>query len=230
MLGVLITFLGEIGISQWSSPRLGKGKSMCLRWFRSLCWTDERHSRCNRKMERSSGRTQIVFVLPRCSWYRWRSNWLRVHQFPRIFIIVNSWKIQEDLETRRIQPEEFTDRIIFMPMFNDIVWNTNDENCASNAEKVKNYATRFFLSRTLDILGSRLGRKVVWKFKPRSKRAMDLHSRQKWNSNSKRLVILCSKVSVPWVVESKSRRMVKPPFTSTEIQQTQNSCSKQFIP
>ena len=95
MLGVLITFLGEIGISQWSSPRLGKGKSMCLRWFRSLCWTDERHSRCNRKMDRSSGRTQVVFVLPRCSWYRWRSNWLRVHKFPRIFIIVNSSRNRE---------------------------------------------------------------------------------------------------------------------------------------
>ena len=28
-----------------------------------------------------------------------------------------------------------------MSMFN--VWNTNDENCVSNAEKVKNYAKRF---------------------------------------------------------------------------------------
>ena len=30
-----------------------------------------------------------------------------------------------------------------MSMFNDIVWNANDENCVSNAEKVKNYAKRF---------------------------------------------------------------------------------------
>ena len=44
-------------------------------------------------------------------------------------------EIQQELEKRKIQPEEFTDRIIFMSMFNDIVWNTNDENCVSNAEK-----------------------------------------------------------------------------------------------
>ena len=30
-----------------------------------MCWTDERHSRSDRKMERSSGRTQVVSVLPR---------------------------------------------------------------------------------------------------------------------------------------------------------------------
>ena len=28
-------------------------------------------------------------------------------------------------------------------MFNDIEWKTNDENCISNAEKVKNYAMKF---------------------------------------------------------------------------------------
>ena len=28
-------------------------------------------------------------------------------------------------------------------MFNDIEWRKNDENCISNAEKVKNYAKRF---------------------------------------------------------------------------------------
>ena len=52
-------------------------------------------------------------------------------------------EIQQDLERRNIQPEEFKDRIIFMSMFNDIEWRTNDENCVSNAEKVNNYAMRF---------------------------------------------------------------------------------------
>ena len=33
---------------------------MCLRRCRSKCWTDEQHSRSDRKMERSSGRTQVV--------------------------------------------------------------------------------------------------------------------------------------------------------------------------
>ena len=51
-------------------------------------------------------------------------------------------EIQRDLEKRKIQPEEFKDRLIFMSMLNDIEWETNNENCISNAEKVKNYAMR----------------------------------------------------------------------------------------
>ena len=45
----------------------------------------------------------------------------------------------------------------------------------------------------------------------------------KWYSDSKKLVILCSKVSVPWVVESWGRRKVRVPLTSMEIRWTQNS-------
>ena len=40
-----------------------------------------------------------------------------------------------------------------MSMFNDIAWTKNDENCISNAEKVKNYEMKF-LARTWDISGS----------------------------------------------------------------------------
>ena len=93
-----------------------------------MCWTDERHSRSSGKMKRSSGRTQVVFVLPRCSG----------------ILVYSSQENQQDLEKLKIQPEEFTDWIIFMSMFNDTEWkNTNDENYVSNAEKVKNYAMRF---------------------------------------------------------------------------------------
>ena len=87
--------------------------------------------------------TQVVFVLPRCSWYRWRNNWIRVAKFPGFSSLSILEENQDDLETRRTQPEEFTDRIIFKSMFNDIVWNANDENFVSNAGKVKNYAKRF---------------------------------------------------------------------------------------
>ena len=53
-------------------------------------------------------------------------------------------EIQKDLEKRKIQPEEFTERIILMSRLNDIVWNTNNENCVSNASKVrKNYGMIF---------------------------------------------------------------------------------------
>ena len=71
MPGICGTFLVEFDIGQWSIGQVGESKSMCPRWFRSMCWTDERHSNSNRKMERISGNTQVVFVLPRCSGYRW---------------------------------------------------------------------------------------------------------------------------------------------------------------
>ena len=60
----------------------------------------------------------------------------------RIFIIVYSSEDPKNLARKNIQPEEFKDRIIFTPMFNDIEWKKNDENCVSNAEKVKNYAMK----------------------------------------------------------------------------------------
>ena len=36
-------------------------------------------------------------------------------------------EIQKDLETKNIKPEDFNDRIIFMSMFDNIVWKKNDE-------------------------------------------------------------------------------------------------------
>ena len=54
-------------------------------------------------------------------------------------------KIQNVLRERNIEPEKLTDRIIFMPMFNDIDWTRkgNDGICKSNSEKVKTYAKTF---------------------------------------------------------------------------------------
>ena len=44
-------------------------------------------------------------------------------------------EIQKDLEEKNIQPENFEDRIIFMSMFNDILWKSDDENCISTLRK-----------------------------------------------------------------------------------------------
>ena len=84
------------------------------------CVGQMRHSRSNRKVGKSSGRTQVVYVLPRCSRYRWKSNWIQVEKFPGFSSLSILQAIQQDLEKRKIQPEEFKDRIIFMSMFNDV--------------------------------------------------------------------------------------------------------------
>ena len=80
-----------------------------------------------------------------------------------------------------------------MSMFNDIVWNANDEKCVSNAEKVKNHAM-IFSQGQWTLLGP--GSEEKWYGSTTTlKRALEIAQPTKWYSNSKTLVILCSKVS-----------------------------------
>ena len=54
-------------------------------------------------------------------------------------------QIQNDLQSENTTPEQFSDRIIFISMFNDIEWTKKyiKETCASNSERVKSFAKRF---------------------------------------------------------------------------------------
>ena len=56
-------------------------------------------------------------------------------------------EIQQMMEKLQCEPEKIKDRIIFMSMFNDIVWDSkgNDELCENNEKTVKHYARRFSL-------------------------------------------------------------------------------------
>ena len=67
-------------------------------------------------------------------------------------------EIQQDLEKKNIQREDFKDRFIFMSMFNDIEWKKNDEKCVSNAEEVRNYAMKFLRGHWM-FLGPESGEK-----------------------------------------------------------------------
>ena len=59
------------------------------------------------------------------------------HIFPGCSSLQILQKIQDDLRERNIEPEKFTDRIIFMSKFNDIDWTRqgNEGICISNSEK-----------------------------------------------------------------------------------------------
>ena len=54
-------------------------------------------------------------------------------------------QIQNDLQSKNIELDQFPDRITFMSMFNDLDWQKRyvEETCASNSEKVKLHAQRF---------------------------------------------------------------------------------------
>ena len=91
----------------------GRKRSMCVRWLRSLCRTSKRYARSSTKMERPRWRSQDVFVLPRCCGNpRW-SCWIRVvKMFPGFSSSSVLREIQQDLEEKNIQPEDFKDQII----------------------------------------------------------------------------------------------------------------------
>ena len=54
-------------------------------------------------------------------------------------------KVREFLSNMSTEPENFTGRIIFMSMFNDISWRSedNEKECESSAQLVSLYAKRF---------------------------------------------------------------------------------------
>ena len=54
-------------------------------------------------------------------------------------------KVQEFVSKMSIHPEDFTGRIIFMSMFNDISWGSkeNKQECKSSAQLISIYAKRF---------------------------------------------------------------------------------------
>ena len=65
---------------------------------------------------------------------------------PRIHhIAAQPHKVQELLLRLSVTPEKFTGRIIFMSMFNDISWGSNEnmKECESNAQLVSLHAKRF---------------------------------------------------------------------------------------
>ena len=82
-----------------------------------------------------------------------------------------------------------------MSMFNDTVWNANDENCVSNAEKSK-ITQRDSL---LDIghFWVQAQKKSGMEMRTTIKKGSGIAQPTRCYSNSKRVVILYLKVSVP---------------------------------
>ena len=151
-------------------------------------------------------------------------------------------EIQKDLARKNIQPEEFKDRIIFMSMFNDIDWKKNDENCISNAEKVKNYAMKFSQGHR-DILGPGSEEKWYGSSSYAQKRRMAFCRQQTFCSDTppiqRNLVICCvqkCQYLESWeVFEARDNLPCKNTYTlqcyrdPTHKQQKLNSCSTQQL-
>ena len=96
-------------------------------------------------MDRSTPRISTVQFLQRIMWNRWRTDRVRVENFPGLTSLEIFRRTQKNLQDQRIDSEHFEGRIIFMSMFNDVGWTKkeNSETGISNSEQVKNYAKRF---------------------------------------------------------------------------------------
>ena len=136
---------------------------------------------------------------------------------------------KDNVQKRNIEPEKFTDRIIFMSMCNDIDWTRkgNDEICISNSEKVKMYAKRFSQGHWT-FLG--LEDEKKWygnrNYKPEGK----------WTSVASKMVQRFKETGHPVFTSAsalsrgiQSMLKEKRPYTSMRMLQTQNSCSESFI-
>ena len=67
-----------------------------------------------------------------------------VEYFPRIHQLQSATKSKSSNKNERRQPEDFTGRIIFMSMFNDISWiKDNEQECELSAKLVSIYSKRF---------------------------------------------------------------------------------------
>ena len=57
----------------------------------------------------------------------------------------NALNILHKIQGKNITPEKFSDRMIFMSMFNDIeLWGKdNEDSCALTSRKIKEYASKF---------------------------------------------------------------------------------------
>ena len=133
-LGWFVTIMDEINTDQRQGHQVAEGKSLCLHRFRSMNWRDGTSTRSRRtKMERTKWRSQEVFLVPRRSWTRRRRNWIRVENFPGFSSLTILQEIQKTWRRRTlIKPENFKGQIIFMSLFNHILWKSDDQNCISN--------------------------------------------------------------------------------------------------
>ena len=70
--------------------------------------------------------------------------------FPRVTTLQLVHEVQEFLSIMRMQPKDYTGRIIFISMFNDISWGSedNDQECELSAKLVSIYARRFSQSNS----------------------------------------------------------------------------------
>ena len=134
--------------------KLAKAKE-CFCRFRSVCGTDDGQSRSDGNTERSSGRTQVVFVSPRCSGKQMEKQFNSSGIISQVF---HHCLLQKDLMRMNFQPGEFNGRIILSQCSMTLFGKRMMIICFECRERQE---LREIPRRTLDILEFWAGRSVV---------------------------------------------------------------------
>ena len=117
-----------------------------LRTFRFcvMPWKDEREPTIKYCLWRQIDVVHKFITLQNFEHNWWWSNGIRVEYFPRFTTLQLCYRVQEFMSKTSIQPEDFTGRIIFMSIFNDISWwsKENKQECESSAQLVSIYAKK----------------------------------------------------------------------------------------
>ena len=129
----------------WTSHQSSAHKSLRIFRFCIVYWKDKREPSIKHCMGRKIGVVQIISSLQKIWQIRRWANGIRVNIFPGFTTLQLSQEVQELLLRLSVTPENFTGRIIFMSMFNDIPWGSKDKKkeCESNAQLVSLFAKSF---------------------------------------------------------------------------------------
>ena len=119
-----------------------------ITYFQILCYALERCTRTHNQtfLGRQVDVVQEFTTIQNFGRNWWWANGIRVEYFPRIHhIAALQQSPRVPVKNDRKNPEEFTGRIIFMSMFNDISWGPqdNEQECELCANFVSIYARRF---------------------------------------------------------------------------------------
>ena len=118
-------------------------------------------------------------------------------------------------------------RIIFVSMFNDILWKSDDRNCITNAERMSRITRSSSFQDTGRFLVQaqrRCGTEVLT-----INRDSGISQKIRWYNNSKKQDTLFSQASVLWIEEFSNEDKTKVPFTSTGNPRTRNSFFRRCI-
>ena len=120
----------------WTSHQSLAHKDLRILRFCIVPWKDEREPSIQHSMVRQIGVVQKFTAMQNFGHNWWWANGIRVEYFPGFTALQLCHKIQELLSRSSVTPEKFTRRIIFMSMFNDILWvsKDNEQECESNAQ------------------------------------------------------------------------------------------------